>query len=216
MKRIFVLVCFLLSVCSLSAQISHTANGSVDEQAQKLLSLASKKINTGTNGFSVTMVNVDANKKELGRVSAKVVYKSGKFKVSFDQQLLLSDGSSVWQINKEVKETTVSKASASNEDLMNPGQLLVNYSQNYKAKYIRLEQDGYAVVDLTPKKSKSYYKIRFYIHAKTGLVKKMEMFNYDGSRGEYSVSGFSPVKASDSDFVYRASDYPGFEVIDMR
>ena len=66
--------------------------------------------------------------------------------------------------------------------------IIANYSQNYKAKYIRLEQDGYAVVDLTPKKSKSYYKIRFYIHAKTGLVKKMEMFNYDGSRGEYSAS----------------------------
>lgn len=198
-----------------SAQITHTANGAVDENAQKILAQAQKTLNQSAHSFTVTMVNKDSNKKETARMSAKVIYWNGKFKVSFGQQVMVSDGASVWQINSQNKEVVVNKASTSTDDLMNPGLLLANYNKNFKAKFIRKDEDGTAVVDLTPLKSKSYHKVRLFVSA-SGVIKKMEMHNYDGSCGIYTIANFAAAKTTATTFTYDAAQYKGYELIDMR
>ena len=45
----------------------------------------------------------------------------------------------------------------------------------------------------------------------------MEIHNYDGSRGEYTVSNFkSGVTCKESDFVFPKAQNPKVEIIDMR
>ena len=111
----------------------------------------------------------------------------------------------------------VNKITDSEDDLMNPALILTNYKKNFKSKYIRQEQNGNAIVDLTPKKSKSYYKIRFTINAKSGIIQSMELYNYDSSRGEYTVSKFnSSAKGGDEQFTFPKEKYPNVEIIDMR
>lgn len=216
MKKILFILSLLALTANLSAQITHTAGGAVDENAQKILSQAQKTLNSSAHTFTVTMVNKDANKKESARMSAKVIYFNGKYKVTFGQQVMISDGASVWQINKQGKEVIVDKASTSTDDLLNPGLLLANYNKNFKAKFIRKDEDGTAIIDMTPLKNKSYHKVRLFVNSANGVIKKMEMHNYDGSCGTYTISNFAATKTDASTFTYSASNYPGFEVIDMR
>lgn len=217
MKRILFVLLFVTGFVAMHAQITHTPNGAVDQNADKILKKAAQKFSGDAVSFNVTVISKDENKKESSRMKADVLYKGGKFRVSFDGNVIYCDGSSTWHWNKGTAEVTVNTISSNDDDLMNPGALLANYSRNYRAKFIRKEENGDAVIDLTPKKTKSYYKIRLIIASSTGLLKRMEMHNYDSSSSEYVVSSFkSGVKTTDADFVFPKAQHPEVEVIDMR
>lgn len=218
MKRFLLLsLCVLLSLGTF-AQISHTSSGSVDKNAQQMLQKAAKKMNSNAVSFNVTMINKNSNKKETNRMKATVLFNKGKYRVTSDNQILYCDGTAVWHWNKDVNECTVNKLDGSaSDDLMNPAALLSNYSKNFRAKFIRQENDGTVVIDLSPKKARSYHKVRLLINGETGVLKKLELHNYDGSCGEYVVSNFkSGVACKDSDFIFPQSQNPKVEVIDMR
>lgn len=217
MKKILLAIAALLFFIPLRAQISHTQAGDIDEAASAILKTASNKLNGKAVSFTVTMINKNSEKKETARMSANVLYCKGKYRVEQERQVLYGDGQSVWHWNKDVGEVTVSKIVDGDDDLMNPAKLLSNYKKNYKEKLIRVDDDGTAVIDLTPKKSKSYHKIRILVGEKTGIIKSMELHNYDGSRGEYRVSNFKQgVKTTDKDFMFDQQANPAVEVIDMR
>lgn len=215
MKKIILLLMVVIGFAA-KAQITHTSNGDVDKNAQEVLSKAAKKMNTTAVSFSVTMINKDSQKKETGKMSAQVLYDKSKYRVSFDNQILYSDGSSVWHWNKETNECTINKLDPNaTDDLMNPALLLKSYQKNFRAKYIRTESNGTAIIDLTPKKSRSYYKIRLLIVSSTGVLKQMEMHNYDGSCGEFHVSNFKAgVQCTEADFALPKG--AKVEIIDMR
>lgn len=199
------------------AQITHTPKGAVDENAEKTLKKASQKINSSAISFTVTMINKDANKKETARQKADVVYNKGKYRATFGENIIYCDGNATWHWNKDANEVVVNNMSSSEDDLMNPASILANYKSNFSAKYIRKEQNGNTIVDLTPKKAKSYYKIRLTINANSGILQKMVMHNYDSSCGEYVISNFkSGVKTDTKDFTFPKDENPKVEVIDMR
>lgn len=218
MKKLFLLLAMMsLAVLSLRAQISHTANGHVDENAAKVLKKASSVFEKSAVSFTVTMINRDGNKKETARQKADVLYSKGRYRVNTEGQTLYCDGKNVWQWDRAAKEVTLNSLAPSTDDLLNPAALLANYNKNFKAKFIRLEDDGTAVVDLTPFKAKSYYKIRVLINSKNGFIRQMEIHNFDSSEGIYQVVAFkSGVKVSDADFTFDSAANKGVEVIDMR
>lgn len=216
MKRTILILLLLFSATTLTAQITHTSSGTVDKNADEILKKASKKIDAASGvTFTVTMTNKDANKKATAKMSADVIYQQGKYRVTFGDNVIYCDGTATWHWNKDANEVAVNKMSESEDDLMNPGALLANYNKNFKAKYIRKESNGDAVIDLTPKKTRSYYKIRIVITS-NGTVRRMEMHNYDSTSAEYEVNKFTTAKASSSDFTFSKKDNAGVEVIDMR
>ena len=216
MKKAISLLLFFATLGFASAQITHTpGGGKVDQNAEKILKAAAKNFSGKAVSMTVTMVNKDTQKRETGRMNADVLYLNGKFRVSFDGNVIYCDGNSTWHWNKDVDEVTVSKMSSNDDDLMNPAAILANYSKNYNAKFIRTEQNGDNIIDLTPKKSKSYYKIRLTIN--NNIPQKMVMHNYDSSAGEFIISNFKTgVKTSDTDFTFPKAQNPNVEIIDMR
>jgi len=214
MKKTFAILVAL--TCSLAgfAQLTHIANGTVDKQAESLLKKAAAKM-SGTVSFTVTVQMLDANKKETMNQKAEILYNKTRYRVKAGDIEVYCDGQAVWQYNKNAKEVVVNRMSDSDNDLTNPANILSSYSKNFRAKYIR-EEDGVAVIDLQPKKSASYHKIRLFIVAKTGLLKCMEQHNYDSSRCNYSISGFKNAVAKDADFIFDAKAHPGVQVVDMR
>lgn len=216
MKKTLAIIALLATIGFASAQITHTqGGGKVDQNADNILKAASKHFSGNAISMTVTMVNKDSQKRETGRLKADVLYKNGKYRVSFDGNTIYCDGKSTWHWNKEVKEVTVNDMSDADDDLMNPASLLANYSKNYNAKFIRKEQNGDNIIDLTPKKAKSYYKIRLTINNST--PRKMVMHNYDSSCSEYIISNFKKdAKAADSDFTFPKAQNPDVEIIDMR
>lgn len=215
MKRLFLVLAFALLALSASAQITHASSGSVDENAQQVLKKAAAKM-SGTVSFTIKVQNLDPNRKETFSATAKVLYSSPRYRVQTDELTLYCDGRNVWQWNRQAGEVTLTAMTDSDDDLTNPAKLLANYPKNYRPKFIREEEDGTAVVDLQPKKARSYHKIRLYINASTGLLKKLEAHNFDSSRGVYTLSGFKNVKCTDADFVFDSAANKGVEVIDMR
>ena len=110
------------------SQITHTANGAVDENANALIKKASAKM-SGTVGFTVTVVNRDADKKETYRQKAEVVYNAPRYRVKAGELEMYCDGKSVWQVNKTANEVVVTNMTDNDDDLTNPAKLLANYSK---------------------------------------------------------------------------------------
>ena len=217
MRKLTLLTLIMAFVMPAVGQITHTPKGAVDENAEKTLKKATQKINSGGLSFTVTMINKDANKKETARQKADVIYNKGKYRVTFGENTIYCDGTATWHWNKGTNEVVVNTMSGAEDDLMNPASILTNYKNNFSAKFIRKEQNGNAIIDLTPKKAKSYYKIRLTINANSGILQKMVMHNYDSSCGEYSISNFkSNVKTNDKDFTFPKGENPEVEIIDMR
>lgn len=217
MKRCFHLLLFCMLVGPLSAQITHTQSGDVDKTAQKVLHKAAAVFEDKAVSFTVTMVNFDTRKKETARTTAQVLYSKGRYRVTAPKQVLYSDGKALWHWNQEVNEVVVNALTDEDDNLFNPAHLLKSYDKNFRPKYIRTEDDGSAIIDLQPKKGKSYHKLRLVINEKTGHLQRMEIHNYDGSRGEYRLSAFKTgVRCSDADFVFDATANKNVEMIDMR
>ena len=216
-SRPICLVLLLLALFSVKAQITHTPNGNVDKNAERILKKASDVFSKNAVSFSVTMINRDSSKKETARAAAQVLYSKGRYRVSADGQMLWSDGKNVWHWNKKSNETVVNAAGEADDDLMNPARLLSNYSKAFRPKYIRTDDNGIAVIDLVPRQSRSYHKIRLMITEKTGVLKSLTLHNYDSSEGEYRITAFKQgATYKDSDFVYDAAAHKDAEVIDMR
>ena len=215
MKRTVALLIAILLGIQLSAQITHTDKGAVDQTANTLLKKAAAKM-SGTVSFSVTVVNLDADKKETFRHKVEILYNAPRYRVKTSDLEIYCNGKSVWQLNKPNKEVVITPMTDSDDDITNPARLLSNYSKSFRAKFIREESDGTAIVDLQPMKARSYHKIRLFINSKTGLLKKMEQHNFDSSRGVYTLSNFKNTKATDADFTFNTKANPGVEVVDMR
>ncbi len=215
MKRTVALLIAILLGIQLSAQITHTDKGAVDQTANTLLKKAAAKM-SGTVSFSVTVVNLDADKKETFRHKVDILYNAPRYHVKTSDLEIYCNGKAVWQLNKPNKEVVITPMTDSDDDITNPARLLSNYSKSFRAKFIREESDGTAIVDLQPMKARSYHKIRLYINSKTGLLKKMEQHNFDSSRGVYTLSNFKNTKATDADFTFNTKANPGVEVVDMR
>lgn len=197
------------------AQLTHTDKGSVDKQAGEILKKAAAKM-SGTVSFTVTVVNRDANKKETLRQKADVLYNSPRYRMKSGDLEIYCDGKNVWNFNKPTNEVVVAPMTSTDDDLTNPANLLKNYSKNFRAKLIRIEDDGTAVIDLQPNKSRAYHKVRLFVNSKTYMLKKLEQHNYDSSRGEFTVSNFKNTTATDTDFTFDTKSHPNVEVVDMR
>ena len=199
---------------SAQAQITHSDQGAVDKTADALLKKAAGKF--GNVGFTVTATVLDSQKKESLRQTAQVLYCKGRYRLTVADQEVISDGTTVWQWNKSVHEVVVNNVGTDDVDLFNPARLLANYGKSFRAKYIRTDDDGTAVVDLQPRSSRSFHKIRLFIVEKSGLLRRMEVHKYDSSREVYDISQFRNAGTPASQFTFDAAKHPGVEVIDMR
>lgn len=197
-----------------SAQITHSDQGSVDKTADALLKKAAAKF--GNVSFKVTATILDGQKHETMKQTAQVLYCKGCYHLTVADQEVISDGKTVWQWNKSAKEVAINNVSNDDVDLLNPARLLSNYSKSFRAKYIRTDDDGTAIIDLQPRSARSFHKIRLFLVEESGLLRRMEVHKYDSGREIYDISGFKKASTPASQFTFDTSKHPEVEVIDMR
>ena len=215
MKKILIALLPLLLLLPARAQITHNSQGQLDQNATDILKKASARFQQNV-AFNVTATILDGNKKQLVKHTAQVRYHKGKYHLVMEGQELISDGTVVWQWNKQANEVAINNLSTDDVDLLNPGRLLENYQRNFKAKYIRTDDDGTAIIDLTPRSTRSYHKIRLFIKEDDGLVRRIEVQKYDSGREIYDISDFKRASNAASQFTFDPAKHPGVEVIDMR
>lgn len=214
MKKTLIALLFMLPLMA-TAQITHSNQGQVDKTAEAVLKKAASRFDQNVS-FTVSASVFDAQKKQTGSQQAQVLYNRGKYRLAVGDQELICDGTTVWHWNKRASEVTISTLGDDDIDLMNPGRLLAGYERSFRAKYIRTEEDGTAVVDLQPRSARSFHKIRLLMDEKSGLLKRMEVHKYDGGREVYDISAFRRANTSAAQFTFDTSQHSGVEIIDMR
>ena len=210
-------ILFFLSLLSFgaNAQITHASQGRIDENATEVLKKAAARFDKNVS-FTVTMTVLDSKKQEKAHQSAQVRYNKGKYRLTLPDQELICDGTTVWHWNKTAKEVTINNMVDDDIDLLNPGRLLAGYGKSFKAKYIRTDDDGTAIVDLQPRSTRSFHKIRLFINEEDGLLRRMEVHKYDSGRENYDITDFKRASNAASQFTFDTAKHPDVEVIDMR
>ena len=193
----------------------------VDKKANDILNKLSAKMKTYIN-YKIEFVYTLENKTEKIKQSKNgtAIIKGDKYSLNVSGQRIISDGKTVWTYIPDADEVQINNVNPTDDDALNPSKLLSTYDKNYKAKLIKeLNQGGVMtqIVDLVPIKGKNYFKVRLTIDKVKQQIISTEIYNKNGSTYMYKVSKFlSNLKIADSEFTFKASDFPGVEVNDMR
>jgi outer membrane lipoprotein-sorting protein len=214
--KILTLSVLLISICGLraNAQIDDSkAKTILDGVSAQMKAYSSMKIE-----FTYSMTNAKTNVNESK--SGVIQIKGSKYRLEVGGQIVFCDGKTVWTYLKDDKEVNINNVSTQ-EDAVNPTTILNNYATNFKPKLIndKLVEGGktIAVIDLTPIKGKSYYKVRLNIDKAAQQIASTIVYDKNGSTYTYTITKFTSNSAMDDTmFTFNKADYPGVEENDMR
>lgn len=216
MKRINL----ILTIIFCAVSMGFTQNNIQDPKAKAILDGVSAKMKTYAS-YQVEFKQTMENKKEKinETFSAKLLVKGEKYNLTVSQQIVICDGKTVWTYLKDANEVTIDDPS-NKEDALNPSSVFTLWEKGYKYKFIKEEiQAGTAVqiIDLTPIKTKSFYKVRLIIDKNKKQIISSSVYEKSGTSYTFKILKFTPNAApSDASFVFNKASYPGVEVIDNR
>lgn len=214
-----------LLLCVLTMATVLVGYGQSDPAAKKNLAEVSKKYNsykTIQSDFKLTVQ--DANKKTFSNTGIMYFNKpKQQYAIKLDDQEIISNGKSVWNIAKEIKEVQITDVENDNSTI-GPNNLFTFYQSGYK--YVLLSDEKYnnkgksetlKVIELVPLDTKTnYFKIILkinannHIHDVTILDKSNNKFNYT------MESLYIGKNLPNSIFTFDKSKFPGYEIIDLR
>ena len=147
-----------------------------------------------------------------------------KFRVEFDQQVVISDGATVWMYLPDNKEVQVYDATdeATTGGFMRPQDLLTIYDNDGYVYDVTGEvQEGGTTlrqIEFKPTDRESEMaKIRLTYDPVKNEIRRVRVFNKDGSRFALLLTSVKTGKeVAEATFTFNAKDYPGVMVEDMR
>jgi len=217
MKKIQIIVLSMLTMISWgfksNAQMDDTkAPTLLDAVSAKMKSYSTMKI-----AFTYTMTNAKTNVNESKTGSIQV--KGSKYHLEIGGQTVFCNGTTVWTYLKDENEVNINNVSTQ-EDAINPTTILSNYKTNFKPKFIKEVVEGgktIEVIDMTPIKGKSYYKVRLNIDKVSQQITSTVVYDKNGSTFTYNVNNFTPnLPMDDGIFTFNKAKYPKVEENDMR
>jgi outer membrane lipoprotein carrier protein len=146
--------------------------------------------------------------------------KGEKYRLEITGQTVICDGKTVWTYIKDANEVQINTIQADEDAITNPLKLLNSWEKNFKPKLIKEATEGgktIQTIDLTPLKSKSYHKVRLKIDKTKKQIVSSTVYDKNGSTFSYILKTFiTNQTVNDSYFTFKASDFPGVEINDMR
>ncbi|HHW58967.1 MAG: LolA-like putative outer membrane lipoprotein chaperone [Bacteroidales bacterium] len=192
----------------------------IDPRAQQILDESYNKIKNYKSiqiDFTYTIKNEEKNTRQQNKGS--IMLKGNKYKLVLDDQIIFCDGSTKWTFFVDDNEVQINNVDV-NEELLPNYILLADYKKDHYPKFIREMPKSNKVIniiDLVPKTSKSYYKIRLEIDNNTKLLNSASIYNKDNNTFIYVIDRFiTDIDAPDSIFVFNPKDHPGVFINDMR
>jgi outer membrane lipoprotein-sorting protein len=154
-------------------------------------------------------------------MQGSISVKGTKYVLTTKPQQIYCNGVTVWSYLPEQKEVTVSLYDKEDgSQMMNPLKMIQDYEKSYKSNFIKetIERGVLIqIIDLTPLKPSSYYKIRLTLDKNKKQIIRVAVYEKDDMQYTYIVNKFEVNKnLSDEQFVFDASKYSGVEVIDIR
>ncbi|WP_246202834.1 LolA family protein [Fulvivirga lutimaris] len=213
MKKILMMM--LMSAVGISTYAQY------DPNALKVLDAMSakyKKIPAYSANVTSSLINETDGINE--NFSGKIAVKGEKYKLEMEEQVVINNGTTVWTYLPDVNEVNIDTYSPEDDEI-SPSKIYDAYKKGYKYVLIGEENNGGAlcsVVDLIPNdKDAQFFKIKLFIAKSDNSLKSWTMFDKSGNKYNYTIKNFKAnPNASDADFAFDASKYPGVEIIDLR
>ena len=216
MKKLYLLLAFTGLAALSQAQTSN------DPAAKKVLDAVSAKFKSFRSvkaGFNYKVENSAG--KTMSSKNGTILMKGTKYRVSFGDQEIFSDGKTVWNYDKSTNEVTVNNLDAASGTIT-PQKLFTDfYDKDFLYKMNGDKKIGSKTVqeiEMTPTdKSKPFFKVYVNIDKAAQTLYSTKVMEKAGGRYTYTVSSMSPnATVSDAQFVFDKSKYPGVEVVDLR
>ena len=163
--------------------------------------------------------NMDNNEHDIHEEkSGSAFIKDDMYRINIQDQIIISDGETVWSFLPESKEVQVASAEENAEN--NPLKVLSNWEEKYRSKYIRTETIAgktIDIIDLVPKEGKSFFKVRVRINQKNHQLVSSTVYDKTSTTYTYIIEEFKTNNdLPDSKFRFNKSNHPDVEVIDLR
>jgi len=215
MRNLYLVMVLLISGSVVLAQKN-------DPAAKQVLDAVSAKFKTFSSvqaGFTYKVE--DAKGKTMSTKKGTVSMKGNKYRVSFGGQEIFSDGSTVWNYDKNSNEVTINNADASGSALT-PQKLFTNfYDKDFLYKLNGEKTEGkkrLQEIEMTPTdKSKSFHKVYLQVDKVAKTIYSTKVLENGGNRYTYTVSNMKTNAAlTDNQFAFDKKKYPGVEEVDLR
>lgn len=196
-----------------------------DPGAKKILNEVSKKYDsykTIRSEFELTVT--DANKKSYTNSGNMYFNKPKKqYAIIMQDQEIISDGKSIWNITKDIKEVQITNAEH-DDNTIGPNNLFSFYKTGYK--YVGMPDDritkngkteSLRVIELTPLDTKTnYFKIKLRIN-KNNHIHDVTIFDKSSNRFTYTINTlYVGQKFPESTFTFAKDKYKNYELVDLR
>ena len=194
-----------------------------DPEALKVLDAVSKKygdMGAFSADFTNQMVNESANTNI--ETEGKFSRSGTKFRLEWNGQEYMSDGSTLWVYQPEAKEVYVSSLEDEMNDDFNPTEIQNLYKKGFK--YLlkgetTVNGKAHYMIDLVPENAqeKNFYKIQMVVEKASNTISNFTVFEKNGTRYVFNIKNLnSKAAVKDSQFSFDKAKHPGVTVIDTR
>ncbi|MBI5477037.1 MAG: outer membrane lipoprotein carrier protein LolA [Ignavibacteriales bacterium] len=188
--------------------------------ADALLKKVQKKYETWKDAkISFTQeVKFSVTKTEQLFIGTLIMKKGSRYRIELEDRNIITDGISVWSINKTNKQVVIDKYH-DDPKALTPEKVLTSIPKKYNASILNKEEDADAkltVLKLLPKEERSSFKsIKMWIDEDKMLIKKIQILDSSNNTTTYIITDLEvDAGIPDSYFVYKPES--GYEIIDLR
>lgn len=195
-----------------------------DPKAKVILDEVSK----ATKSYKTILADViftvfDKDKKVVDKAQNwKVQVKGQKFRLEIPGTVIVCDGKTLWNYNKDAKEVTIKNFDPNSDD-QNPSKIFTMYENGYKYKYDKEQKVGVVMchaIDLYPvvkPEKKKFHTVKIYIDKVKKQVILLKMMMKDGGVQEYAVKSMKVnTEMPDALFVLDLKGFKADQINDER
>jgi outer membrane lipoprotein carrier protein len=147
-----------------------------------------------------------------------VMKKGNKYRIELEDQVIVTDGSSVWSYVRSNQQVIVDRY-REDPQAFTPDKLLVNVPERYTSEIIgseRLHGRPLTVVKMIPRDPKSQARwLKIWVDEDAALMRQVQLLDISDNLTTYSIDSLSlNTGVTDAQFRYDAP--AGVEVIDLR
>jgi len=196
-----------------------------DPKAKAILDEVSKITKAyKTISADVVFTIFDKNKKAVDKPQNwKVMVKGSKFKLEIPGTVIVCDGKTLWNYNKDAKEVTIKNFDPNNED-QNPSTIFTMYETGYKYKYDKEQTVGAVVcyeIDLYPAvkpEKKQFHTVKLLVNkTKKQIVQLKMLMKKDGTTQVYDIKTMKAnTEMPDATFTFDTKGFKADQISDER
>jgi len=169
------------------------------------------------------MTIIGKENKVIEKQNGKVLIKGEKFRLEIPGNVIVCDGKTQWNHNKDAGEVTIKNYDPSQKDQLNPNNIFTIYESGFKFKYEKEEKLGQNpchLISLYPaenQQKKKYHTIKLYIHKTKKQVVQMVMLMKDGGKQIVEVKSFKTnLEIPDDKFIFDTKPFKADQIVDER